>query len=72
VSQPSAKASLSLNVVSTPTHRTRSPCSRARRERPRHRRAAEQRDELAAPHLTHVKSLHLQQLLYRPVIRQLW
>jgi len=48
VSQPSAKASLSLNVVSTPTHRTRSPCSRARRERPRHRRAAEQRDELAA------------------------
>jgi hypothetical protein len=47
VSQPSAKASLSLNVVSTPTHRTRSPCSRARRKRPPGRRAAEQRDELA-------------------------
>jgi hypothetical protein len=46
VSQPSAKASLSLNVVSTPTHRTRSPCSRARRKRPTGRRA-EQRDELA-------------------------
>jgi hypothetical protein len=40
-------------------------------ERPRSR-AAEQRDELSPPHLTHVKSLHLQQLLYRPVIRQLW
>jgi hypothetical protein len=50
VSQPSAKASLSLNVVSTPTHRTRSPCSRARRERPRRRRAAEKRDELAPSH----------------------
>jgi hypothetical protein len=38
---------VSLNVVSTPTHRTRSPCSRARRKRPPGRRAAEQRDELA-------------------------
>jgi hypothetical protein len=52
-----------------PAHALALLCARC--ERPS-RRAAEKRDELAPPHLTHVKSLHLQQLLYRPAIRQLW
>src|SRR5215467_12340319 len=53
--RPGASGSSAVRFMSTPTRRMRSGCC-ARRERPRHPSAAEQRDELATLHLDHLVS----------------
>ena len=49
-----ASGSSAARFMSTPMRRMRSRLLRARRERPRHRRAAEQRDELAPLSFDHL------------------
>ena len=57
--------SRSAELTSTPTRRIRSPCLRARRERPSPRRTAEQRDKLAALYLIELHSVLCQQATAR-------